>query len=281
MESMAALFALMSALSFGTADFLGGYSSRRNATTATVAWSQAAGLAAVLIVAPIIGAENVRAGDLIWGALSGVSGALGVMVLFKGLSTGLAAVVSPLAALVGAAVPVLFGVIWGERPPLLTWGGVALSLPAIALLSMEPVKTRKQVLPSVELGLVSGLLFGGFFILISQSSGESGMWPLASARITTVPLFLVITRIRRSPIALAPGSRRITILSGVLDMAANVFYLLAFRSGYLIYAVVLSALYPAPTVVLQRVFIQERLSPPRIFGMALAIAGAVLIGIGG
>ena len=278
---MVIIYALLSALSFGTADFLGGFSSRRNATTATVAWSQGAGLLTVLIAAPLMGGSSVVFADLGWGILGGMAGAVGVVILFHGLSTGLASIVSPVAALSGAVLPVLFGLLIGERPPLLTWMGVVLSLPAILLLSWEKGDTRNHVFGSVRLGLLAGFCFGGFFILISRSSGDSGMWPLVTSRVTTVPLFVILTRLRKSWVMLQPGTRRLTLLSGALDMAANVFYLLAARTGYLIIAVILSALYPAPTVVLQRLFLHEKLTAPRIFGLVLSITGAALIGAGG
>ena len=81
---MVIFYALMSAITFGTADFLGGFSSRKNSTTATVAWAQAAGLVTVLIAAPLMGADKIVGSDLLWGMAGGVSGAMGVMVLFRG-----------------------------------------------------------------------------------------------------------------------------------------------------------------------------------------------------
>ncbi len=278
---MVILYALLSAFSYGTADFLGGFSSRKNSAAAAVAWSQGAGLITVLLAAPLMGAPAVTLPDLLWGAAAGVSGALGVLVLFHGLSTGYASIVSPLAALSGAVFPVVFGFLAGERPPLLTWSGIALSLPAILLLSWEQGEKREHVVRSVRWGILSGAFFGGFFILISRTGDSSGMWPLAAARVTTVPLFLLIALLRNKPVRLRPGSRRITFVSGFLDMAANVFYLLAARTGYMILAVVLTALYPAPTVVLQRLFFHEKLTRLRITGLVLSICGAALIGIGG
>ena len=278
---MVIFYALMSAFAFGTADFLGGFSSRKNSTTTAVAWAQCAGLFTVLIAAPLTGSSSVSLTDLILGISGGISGALGVLVLFHGLSTGIASIVSPVAALSGAAFPVLFGFLTGERPPLLTWTGVALSLPAILLLSWEKGDKNDHVLKSLRLGLISGLLFGGFFICLSRTSEASGMWPLAAARFTTVPLFIIITLIRRKKIMLEKGTRRITVISGILDMAANVFYILAVRTGYLIFAVVLSALYPAPTVIMQKIFLHEKLTRLRIAGLVLSITGAALIGAGG
>ena len=277
---MVVFFALMSAVAFGTADFLGGFSSRKNPTITTVVWAQGAGLLTVLIAAPIIGAEHVELVDILWGMAGGVSGAFGVLYLFKGLSTGMASIVSPVAALTGAAFPVFFGFLTGERPPLLTWAGVALLLPAIMLMSWERGEKSRHVLRSLRYGLLSGTLFGAFFIFLSRTSDTSGMWPLAAARASTVPLFLILSKFRKIRIRLTPGTKRITLVSGFLDMSANVFYLLAARTGYLIIAVILSALYPAQTVVLHKVLLHEKLTILRITGLILSIIGAVLIGIG-
>ncbi|MDC7227622.1 MAG: DMT family transporter [Spirochaetales bacterium] len=278
---MVIIYALLSAASYGAGDFLGGFSSRKNPTSVTVAWSQAAGLITVLIAAPLLSARAVAAPDILWGMAGGISGAIGVLILFHGLSSAIVSIVSPLSALMGAAFPVFFGLLIGERPSLLTWAGVALSLPAIMFLSWERGDKVAHVSRSVRLGIMSGLFFGGFFILISRTSDGSGLWPLAAARATTVPLFLLISIARKSKIRLQPGTRRVTFLSGATDMAANVFYLLAARTGYLIIAVVLTALYPAPTVILQKIFLHEKLTPTRIIGLILSIAGAALISVGG
>ena len=277
---MVVFYALIAAAAFGTADFLGGFSTRKNHAITTVFWAQGAGLLTVLIAAPIIGAENVDFMDILWGMAGGVSGAFGVLYLFEGLSTGMASIVSPVAALTGAAFPVLFGFLTGERPPLLTWAGVALLLPAIMLMSWEREEKKDHVLLSLQQGLLSGILFGAFFIFLSRTSDTSGMWSLAAARASTVPLFLVLSRFKNIRIALIPGTKRITWVSGFLDMAANVFYLLAARTGYLIIAVILAALYPAQTVVLQKVLLHEKLTTFRMTGLILSIIGAVLIGIG-
>lgn len=274
------IYALLSAFMFGSADFLGGFSSRKNAPVTTVTWSQLAGLVTVLIASPLMGAGRVTASDLLWGVLGGTSGALGVMVLFHGLSQGLASIVSPVAALSGAILPVLFGLIIGEEPTLLAWAGISLAVPAILLLSWERGAGSEPSLPSVRWGLLSGLFFGGFFILVSRSSDSSGMWPLVAARLITVPLFFILTGLKGIPMRLAPGTGRMTLISGFLDMLANVFYLLAARTGYLILAVILSALYPAPTVLLQWRVLHERLTIARIIGLVLAITGAALIGVG-
>ncbi len=281
MPVMVILFALLSAVSYGTADFLGGLSSRKNPALSVVAWSQLLGLATVLVAAPIFSASDPRLTDLLWGMAAGICGAAGVGILFHGLASGLASTVAPTAAVTGAVLPVFFGLISGERPAVLTWIGVALALPAILLLSLERTEMTGNIRSSLKYGLLSGIAFSGFFIFISQTGDGSGLWPLLAARGITVPLFFILCLLRKKGLALAGKTKGITIISGVLDMLANIFYLLAVRTGYIILAVILTALYPGPTVLLQRVHLKEKLTVSRIIGLLLAIAGAALIGVGG
>lgn len=278
---MVLFYALMSALTYGAADFLGGLSTRKNSVLTVVAWSQGIGLLTALIAAPLLGADPVPFTDILWGVAAGISGAAGVGFLYRGLATGLASVVSPVAALTGAALPVFFGLIIGEKPSLLTWGGVILAVPAILFLTLEKEEGDKPILPSLKMGLLAGAAFSGFFILISRSGEGSGMWPLLAARSVTVPLFLLLVLIRKEKLRPEKGTEPQIVFSGILDMLANIFYLLAARTGYLILAVILTALYPAPTVFFQNLFLKERLTKARIAGLFLAIAGAALIGIGG
>ncbi|MCK5249766.1 MAG: EamA family transporter, partial [Spirochaetaceae bacterium] len=165
-------------------------------------------------------------------------------------------------------------------PETITWIGVAIALPAILLLSMERGDGKGAVLSSLRTGLIAGFGFGGFFILLSRTGADSGIWPLVAARSASVPLLLAFSLIRRKPLTLVKGSRGAALGAGILDMVANIFYLMASRSGMLITAVVITALYPAPTVVLQRMVFKEKLGTLRIAGLVLALAGIALIGLG-
>lgn len=277
---MVTIFASLSALTYGSADFCGGLATRKNDAIAVVFWSQGVGLLLALFAAPLLGVASVTLSDILWGIGAGLAGAAGVGMLYKGLASGLASVVSPVAALTGATLPVLFAVLAGERPEMLTWLGVSLVLPAILFLSSERGEKKDHVLKSLQMGFLAGCGFGGFFILIAQTGDGSGMWPLFAARAATVPVFLLITLFRKRPVFLRKGSLRYAVLAGLLDMGANIFYLLAARTGFMVTAVIITALYPAPTVLLQRIVRGEKLTVLRILGLILAIIGAALIGIG-
>jgi drug/metabolite transporter (DMT)-like permease len=278
---MVFFYGLFSALTYGTADFLGGVSSRKNSAIVVVAWSQAMGLLTALVAVFLLGTISVSPGDILWGMAAGIAGASGVGLLYRGIASGFASIVSPLAALVGAVLPVFFGLIIGERPDLMTWIGISAAFPAIFFLSWEKGEKNPHIAKSLRIGFLAGIAFSAFFILIAQTSENSGMVPLLSARTMTVPIFFIAALIRREKLVPKPGTVGVTFLSGFLDMLANIFYLLAARSGFLIIAVILTSLYPAPTVFLQSFYFHEKLTALRLVGIALSITGATLIGIGG
>ena len=274
---MTAIFAIISSLCYGCADFTGGLATRRSPIFAVTIVSQAAGLLTVLALLPVMGGLDSFADVLVWGMTAGIFGAAGVSILYHGLATGYAAIVSPLSALTGAIIPVLFGLLLGERPTSMDWVGISLAVPAVLLLSMEDGSPSDHVARSVRWGLISGLGFAGFFILISRCGAHSGVAPLVAARMGGLPVLLAIALIRRQRLVPVRGTRLAVLGAGVLDMAANVFFLLAARSGLLIIATTIVALYPAPTVLLQRIVVGEKMSALRLAGLVLAVLGVVFI----
>ncbi|MGA2546476.1 MAG: EamA family transporter [Rectinemataceae bacterium] len=279
---MTAVLALLSALLYGTADFSGGYATRKNSVFSVMLLSQTAGILVALIAAPIVGPNRPSVADLAWGLLAGFTGSVGLAALYRGLAQHKAAIVSPVSALVGAIVPAVFGALLGERPSTLALAGAALCIPAIFLLSYEKgeTKDREKIRASFLHGLVAGLGFGSFFIAVSRTSPGSGLWPLIASRTASIAATAVVAfLIGRKPFAVARRDRPTALFAGIADMGANLCFLLASRSGLLIIVTLIASLFPAPTVVLARIFQGQRISPPRAAGIALALAGVALIGL--
>jgi drug/metabolite transporter (DMT)-like permease len=278
---MAIILAGLSAIMYGAADFCGGMGTRKSPLFTVLVYSQFVGLVLALAATALLGQRLPAAQDLAWGVLAGVSGVLGLGALYTALATTPVAVASPISAVTGAVVPVLLGLAAGERPAWSAWIGIALVIPAIAFLSMGASGKAKDagVRRAVSLGLAAGLGFGFFFFVISRTSHSSGLWPLAAARVSTitiVALFALFTgRSLRPPADALP----IIILSGALDMGANIAFLLASRVGMLSITAVVTSLYPAPTVLLAWLIFRERLTAPRVAGLALALAGVALISV--
>lgn len=278
---MSVLLALGSAITFGVADFLGGIASRRTTAWTVVLGSQFFGGLMLVVLLPVLPPATVQTSDLLWGAAAGMAGAVALTQFFRALALGTMSVVAPVSAVISGAVPVVAGVGFGERPSAVSWFGIALALPAIACIARERSeiveKTRPDVLLSAVLG---GFGFGVFFVLLDRTGDGAGIQPLISARATSV---LILGTVGLLSARLAPVRGKllgIIALSGVLDMTANTLFLYAVREGLLALGSVISAMYPASTLVLARAFLGERLQRIQVTGLVLAAVAVALVALG-
>jgi drug/metabolite transporter (DMT)-like permease len=277
---VAALLALFSAATYGVGDFCGGLAARKIPATTVLLWSHLLGLT-LLVVSTVFVAGDPEAGDLVIGAIGGLAGAAGVGLLYKGLAVGQMSVVAPITALLSAAVPVIAGYAEGERPGGTAVVGMALAFVAIVLVSAEGGGTlRPSDLRSVLYALGAGLGFGCFFVFLSHTGDDAGMWPLVAARgasVVVVGSVALLGFIPRTPPI--PSTRELTAAAGALDALANVLYLVAVRQGLLSVVTVLAALYPVSTVVLAHFVLHERFAKVQVAGMALALPAVVLMAV--
>jgi uncharacterized membrane protein len=276
-----ALLASISAALFGVADFFGGLSARRIAAQWTTGIAQGTGLVVIVGTALVVGGSP-SGSDLGLGAAAGLCGGLGLTLFYWAMAQGPMSVVAPVSALVSALVPIAAGLADGERPGPLAMAGIVLALPAIAVISREPVDDRAAAqrpssLPVVA-ALVSGVGFGAFFTLISHTGEDSGVWPLAAARAAAVLLAMVLVVGARAEAPSLEGAR-LAALAGVTDSTANIFYLFAARQGLLSVVGVIGAMYPAATVVLARVVLRERMARHQLVGLGAAALAVTLIAL--
>ena len=282
---MVIALSLAVALTYGAGDFFGGLASRRVASLTVVVWSQLVGLVLLLALLPLLGGTPT-ASDLMWGAACGITGAFAVAMLYRALAIGVMGVVSPLTAVLAAAFPVMFGLLRGERPATLAIVGIVCALGAVMLVSRVPASAdaplardapKTLLPPGVLEALGSGVAFGGFFILLAQTHGAAGLWPLLATRIVSLLLLVAYAFATRQSLRISrPGARTIAAC-GVFDMAANALYVVASHRGALSIVAVLSSLYPATTVALAAYFLKERLVAIQWGGVALALAGVIAI----
>jgi drug/metabolite transporter (DMT)-like permease len=277
---VASLLALASALTYGTADFLGGLATRRSAILPVVVLSQAVGTVVLLAALPFFEAV-VGLGDLAWGAAAGIAGAIGLALLYRGLARGPMGVVAPISAVLSASIPVLVGVALGERPRWTALAGVALALPAIVFLSRPAAgDTGGSGVPigrSVRIAIGSGLAIGAFLVFLGQAGEGAGLWPLLPARVASFGFLGVLALAIRSPLRPTRGSVPLIVGAGLFDMTANILYLLAVQRGLLSLVAVLVSLYPGSTVLLARIVLGDRLRRVQLAGLALAGVSVVLI----
>ncbi|OHV04407.1 hypothetical protein BKN37_10235 [Mycobacterium talmoniae] len=274
--------ALVSAANFGVSDFVGGLASRRVVALRVVLVSTPVAMVLLGVLAVVEGGP-ITAEAVIWGALGGISQALGIWWFYAALGSGPIAVVSPLSAVVDAAVPVGVGVALGERPGPLATAGIVLALVSVVLISREAtdedVKPHRFTRKVAWLTIGSGLALGLNFVFIDQTPMESRLWPLLFARAAASVMVVVVAAVSRNLQIPSGTPLRLALLAALLDTVANVTMLLALHVALLSLASVLIALYPAATVVLAIVVLRERVHRWQVVGMVLAMIAVAMITI--
>jgi drug/metabolite transporter (DMT)-like permease len=277
--------ALGSAVAFGVSDFVAGVVSRRAGFWAVAFLGKVAALAAVCLVAAAAPAAATGR-DVAWGALSGLAAAVGVVLLYRGLSRGEMHAVAPVSALGATAVPIVVGVLGGERPPLPGWIGFGLALLAVWLLA-RPSGERFRAGRAVLDGAASGVGFGLVYVAVGQMSDAAGAWPLAAGEAVAVLVIaaaaLLAGAVRRPSVRSLPSLRGPlagALAVGLLLAAAVVSYQAAVRTELVAVAGVVASLYPAVTVLLAAAVLGERPDAGRRVGLLLAVVATALMALG-
>lgn len=278
---MGIAFALAAAAAFGAADFVGGVASRRSGALLVALIAQVAGFLIVLPALVFLPGVPTREA-LLWGAMGGVFGGLGLFVFYRALAGGVMAVVSPVTAAVSAGLPVVVGVAGGERISPLACAGLTLGLVAVALVGWAKggAMSRGAVLRSIGMAVMAGIGFGLFFTCLGHTPHDSGAWPLAAARMGSLAVLATIVGGVRGEWHAHGTALRLALVSGVLDMGANALFLLSTRHGDLAVAAVVASQYPVITVLLSLSLLGERLHLRQFAGVGLALGAVALIAAG-
>lgn len=296
------VLALAAAVGYGTTHFVSGLLSRRATGVAVAMFAQAGGtlLTVALALSLRLGAPTLPA--LGWGALSGVGAGLGMAFFYRGLARGPMSVVAPVSDLAAVGLPVLVGIaVLGERVSFLALGGVAAAIPAIWLVSRghapevtRPAPARQTGLaagpgtmrrPRIAAGVGDGLLGGAgvalAWVSLAQIPTGTGLWPFVASRAVSVAAIVPLVLATRTSLRLPARTTAPAAAVGTVGTTAALCYMLATRTQLLALTTVLSALYPAITVLLALVVLRERLSTKQSVGLACAAAAASLIALGG
>jgi drug/metabolite transporter (DMT)-like permease len=283
---MAAIaFALSSSLLWGLSDYAGGFKSRTFAVPVVLA---AMYLSSLLVMLAFVGAraEGPPSSQYVLAALgAGVVGITALAAFYTALSIGTMSIVAPISA-TGVALPVIVGLIGGERPGAVRSAGLALAVVGIVLASREapggPIGPREQRL-SIGLAILAGLGFGSYFVLAGIGSEGDVAWTLLLSRVMGFPIVAVAALlVLRRGYAVRPGARAAVALGaiGLLDLGANAAYNHASTIGELSSVAVASSLYPVVTVMLAALLLGERVRGIQRAGVVAALAGVLMIAAG-
>ncbi|MEU7642253.1 DMT family transporter [Streptomyces sp. NPDC039016] len=276
---IALLLALGSSLAYGCADFLGGLGSRKAHVLRTVMVAAPASLTVELLLWPVLGA-SFSAGALGWGAASGVASAAAFALLYRTLAIGPMNVLSPVTALVSAALPVGVGLLQGEHLAAAGLVGLPLALVAVVLVSAgHGAGSARPSRAALLMAFGAGAAIALQLVCLHQAPSDSGVAPLIVGRAVSSAVVLAAAGLMRRRLGSERPAYGISAAAGALDSVANLLFLLAARSGDLTVVAVITALYPAGTVLLARGVLAERIHRGQLVGLGTAAVAVSLLAL--
>jgi drug/metabolite transporter (DMT)-like permease len=272
------VLALCASLTWGLADFFGPLKGRTYGALRVLVYVQLGGLVVIAIAVAIRGK-----GPADWASLlavpAAISGTLGLYAYYRGIAVGAISIVAPIAG-VSAVVPVVVGIISGERPSPWQLLGIACSLVGVFLAALEPGEKESRIAAGVGLALLAALGFGWYFPPMHAAGNADIWWASFFFRLTSTTVILTVVAIVRPSLRLPRREVPILALIGIGDMLGNLLFAAASASGLVSVTSVLASLYPIVTVILARVLLGERVARSQEAGIGLTLAGVALISAG-
>jgi drug/metabolite transporter (DMT)-like permease len=299
---LAVILGFVGAIVFGASDFIGGLASKSMSAIKVTFIAALVGFGVSVVGCAII-PSIFTPEALFWGAMAGVVGSSAIMLLYASLAIGPMSILSPLGAFVSAVFPVMWAILGGEAIGVMGYVGIGIGLVAVVLVGFIPEKNAvRPTLKSLMMATGAGILIGAFLILIDQAPADAGLAPLVSNRIVSalimgsvilITMWVRSVRRRQAEARLASAAvesnpatssgwragLKLAILCGLVDGTGNALLLLGIQIGDLSVMSVLTAMYPAGTIILAAVVLKERVAPIQAIGLILAIAAAAFLAL--
>ncbi len=282
-----AAYSVIAVFLWGSADFAGGYGSRRANAFVLTAFSHVCAFALMFIIALSQHGVFPSRASIVWALLAGAVGGFSLSLFYRALASGRMGVTAPIAALVGAVIPTIVDIALEGAPSRWTICGFVLAVVAIWLItrpeSSDKESSDKKAASGrpagVALAALAGVGFAGFYLCIHQASG-SPVWIAAISRIGSFTATAIAVVVTRAPLALDRPRAALGMLAGFLDISASALFIFASQHGRLDEAVVITSLYPAVTVLLARLVLKEHFSRWKLVGLLAALAAVPMIAAG-
>jgi uncharacterized membrane protein len=275
--AVAVLLALGSSALWGSSDFYGGLLSRRRPVLAVTWVSQIIALLAVALMATVMGSWERPHSYLWWGVAAGALGSLGIVAFYRALAIGPMGLVAAIGA-TSVVLPVLAGLVGGDRPVPIEYAGMALAIVGVVLASGPEFRSEERLRTStIGLALLAAFGFGSYFWAIAHVADRNLPMILITQRSTNLVIGAVLLMGTATAVHFTRADLPMLIFVGLGDVSANATFALATRHGSLAVVSVLASLYPMVTALMARVLLGERLRRVQQVGAATAMTGAVLL----
>ena len=269
--------ALFSAVLYGIVDFVGGRISRDINGIALALYVQVFGLAAMLVLASVM-PGTMSAEGFIWGIVSGVGSGIAIMFLYTGMGKGKISLVVPLAAVIGAGIPVLIGIAFlGERPSTAALLGIVLVLSSVWMVSRGGDSGCNQPMAGFSDCLIAGLGVAIQYAAVAHTSASAGIWPIVANRAASIVVVFAYGRFTGATLTIPRQYAFSALWIGVTASVSLALYLSATRLSMLTIAVVLASLYPVIPTMLAIWILKEKITGMQKLGLVCAAIAVAMI----
>lgn len=277
----AVFLALTASFCWGSSDWLAGSWTRRTSLLGVLLVSQITGLILTAVLTVTHGQRTPGISVLLPGVLAGLISIVALAALYKALSIGIMSIVAPLST-TGVIIPLIVGLVRGERPGAAQALGTAVAIAGIMLASSarsagaRPAPSRS----SIGFALLAAAAIGTAYVLMAQAAAADPAWGVFTLRVTAAVVVGAVILTRRPALRLTLTSIPALVMVGLGENVGNALFSLASTQGYLSVVAVLGYVYPVFTVLLAHAFSGERLAPWQLVGAGAALAGAAAIATG-
>ena len=278
---LAVSLAMIACLNWGISGFLAGIKSRIIPVLTLLFFSSMASLGMFLVVMGVRGEPLPTDPRLMYAVLGGAFGIGGLYCLYRGLAVGAISIVVPVSSLC-ALLPVLAGFAIGEVLNPIQVVGMLLAIGGGVMASLEKNTdaNERRFAAGILPALGAALGFGAFFVVMDLAGSVDPLWAAMVSRFSFFLFLIPAVLLKRPCLKIKTTHLPAVFAIGILDGTAVFAYTVATTKGLLSLVSVISALYPAVSVILAAFVLKEQLRGLQFFGVVLAIMGVTLISAG-
>jgi drug/metabolite transporter (DMT)-like permease len=288
---MGILLGLLTALTWGGADFIARFATHRVGALRSMLYMQFTGFLLLSCVLPALGgwghlADGSGWHPWAWGALAGCINAMSCLALYRAFEIGKMAVVAPLSASY-PALTLALSWITGDRLSLMRIAGILCTLLGVVVVAGGEKAPDEHDVAAVERSgngigwaIFAAVGFAALFWLlgiriIPRVGAVQTVWMI---RLTSTLLAAAVILVAKQPLRLPRGEVRWMVLGmGAFDSGAFVLSNLAMKMEQVAVISVLGSLYGAVTVGLAAIFVREHVSRWQWMGIVTIFVGILLI----
>ncbi len=272
-------FSLTAVFTWGISDFVGGYAAKRANAFLVTLIAHLSGMVLMGALAWLNHDAFPSRHAMEWALAAGTAGGFALAVFYRALAAGNMGLTAPVAAVLGAVIPTIFGILTEGLPGIAPIFGFALAAIGIWLISRAEISSKGESRRPAGLGLavLAGIGFAGFYLFIKQAGDASGLWLLVASKLASAVITGAIFLLGQNSGGLNRSGASFGVVAGCLDVTGSFLFIRASQTGRLDSAVVISSLYPVITVLLARLILKEHFTRWKVVGMCAALLAVPLI----